>query len=90
VEALVPRSSQPLAKLEAILGPLDQELGRLVLLEIPDAQAASWRSEAESRLGDLAQSMEEQSLRQTVDRLARQAALAHYGLPRLSLLYMES
>ena len=89
VAALVPRSSQPLAKLEAVLGPLDQELGRLVLLEIPEAQAASWRREAESRLGDLARSMEEQSLRQTVDRLARQAAMAHCGLPRLSLLYMD-
>lgn len=89
VEELLPRASQPLAKLEAVLGPLDQELGRLVLLESPEALAASWKREAESRLGDLARSMDEQALRQTLERLARQKALAHYGLPRLSLLYMD-
>jgi hypothetical protein len=89
VEALIPSSSRPLAKLEAVLGPLDQELGRLVLLESPEAMVGAWMAEAEARLGDLACSLEEQALRQTVERLARQAGLAHYGLPRLSLLYME-
>jgi hypothetical protein len=89
VEELLPRASQPLAKLEAVLGPLDHELGRLVLLESPEALAVSWKREAESRLGDLARSMDEQALRQTLERLARQKALAYYGLPRLSLLYME-
>lgn len=89
VEALLPRASLSLAKLEAVLGPLDQELGRLALLESPDPLAASWKREAESRLGDLAGSMDEQALRQTLERLARRSALEHYGLPRLSLLYME-
>ncbi len=41
------------------------------------------------RLGTLAEGMESGVLRQTVDRLACQAALAHWHLPRLSLLYLE-
>jgi hypothetical protein len=33
--------------------------------------------------------MEETALRQTIDKLSCQSALAHWELPRLSLLFME-
>jgi len=89
MESLAHKPFSSLARLEATLGPLDQELGRLVLLESRPDLVEAWKEEALRRLGDLARDMEERSLKQTVERLARQSGLAHWRLPRLSLLYME-
>ncbi len=77
------------ARLEAALSPLDQELVRLALLDGPPDQAEVWRAEARDRLGDLAATLEPRVLRQTLDRLAAVSALRHWGLERLSLLYLE-
>lgn len=88
IRALLPRAAQPLERLEPKLRELDLELGRLVLLESPTDLVASWRQEARERLGDLAAGMEEVALRQTVESFARQSGLKHWGLSRLSLLYL--
>ena len=77
------------ARLEAALSPLDQELVRLALLDGPPDLAEAWRAEARERLGDLADALEPRVLRQTLDRLAAVSALRHWGLERLSLLYLE-
>jgi hypothetical protein len=79
----------PEARLEAALSPLDEELVRLALLDGPPDLAEAWRREAHERLGDLAATLEPRILRQTLDRLAAVSALRHWGLDRLSLLYME-
>ncbi|MGC8723255.1 MAG: hypothetical protein ACP5VF_05230 [Acidobacteriota bacterium] len=89
LEGLLPRCEEPMSRLEGRLAPLDRELCRLVLLEAPAETAAAWRREAVQRLGSLAQSMDEEARRQTVEKLACQAALRELGLPRLSLLFME-
>ena len=89
IRDLLPKAGQSLTSLEAKLQPLDREMGRMVLLESPEAMVASWRKEARALLGDLASGMEEGALRQTLDNLACKAGLAHWGLPRLSLLYLE-
>ena len=90
LEALVSRSSESLPRLETVLAPLDRELCSLVLLESQPERVEEWREGALRRLGDLADSMDGESLRQTIDKLARQAALSALDLPRLSLLYLES
>lgn len=77
------------ARLEAALAPLDQELVRLALLDGPPDLVEAWRAEARERLGDLASTLEPRVLRQTLDRLAAVSALRHWGLERLSLLYLE-
>ncbi len=78
-----------MAALEKTLAPLDEELGRLVLLESPASQVTRWRREARSRLmeagGDC---LDEKVLETTAERLARQAALRFFHLPRLSLLFL--
>ncbi|MGA9750299.1 MAG: hypothetical protein WBS54_00765 [Acidobacteriota bacterium] len=89
LEGLLPRCEEAMSRLEGRLAPLDHELCRLVLLEAPAEAAAAWRHSGLQRLGSLAQSMDEEALRQTVDKLACQAALRELGLPRLSLLFME-
>jgi len=89
LRALVAKATLSVTTLEGHLQPLDRELCRLVLFESPQEMAGPWRQDAAARLGDLAQGMEEQALRQTLDKLACQSALAHWALPRLSLLYME-
>ena len=89
LRALLPRSGLSTTTLEGRLQPLDRELCRLVMFESPRDRSDSWREEALVRLGDLAQSMEGAALRQTVDKLACQSALIHWGLARLSLLFME-
>jgi hypothetical protein len=90
LEGLLPRASDALPKLETVLAPLDRELCSIVLHESPPERLEEWRESARQRLGDLAESMDPESLRQTLDKLARQAALSELSLPRLSLLYMES
>lgn len=77
------------SRLESSLAPLDRELRSLALLESPEGDVAAWKEEARRRLGDLAEAMDQEALRQTLDKLAKQSALARLGLPRLSLLYME-
>jgi hypothetical protein len=89
LRALLPKAGLSAVTLEGKLQPLDRELCRLVLLESPQDLVGRWRAGAHARLGDLAQGMEETSLRQTVEKLACQAAMLHWGLPRLSLLFME-
>jgi hypothetical protein len=89
LRALLPKVGLSVVTLEGKLQPLDRELCRLVLLESPQELVDRWRSEARARLGDLAGGMEETSLRQTVEKLARQKAMEHWALPRLSLLFME-
>ncbi len=86
---LMLHADQPAVKLETRLAPLDREMCGLVLLESPQPLAEGWRRSAVERLGTLAEGMESGVLRQTVDRLACQTALAHWHLPRLSLLYLE-
>jgi hypothetical protein len=90
LEGLVARAGESLPRLETVLAPLDRELCSLILLESPPERVEEWREGARRRLGDLADSMDPESLRQTLDKLARQSALSAFGLPRLSLLYMES
>ena len=89
LKALQDDPGRPAAALEAVLAPLDQEMARLVLLESDRDLVEGWKTAARARLGDLADTMEPRALAATVERLARQAALSHWGLPRLSLLYME-
>jgi hypothetical protein len=89
LRALLPKAGLSVVTLEGKLQPLDRELCRLVLLESPQELVDRWRADARARLGDLAGGMEETSLRQTVEKLARQAAMEHWDLPRLSLLFME-
>ncbi len=89
LEGLLPQCEEPMSRLEGRLAPLDRELCRLVLLEASAEATAAWRREALERLGSLAQSMDEEVRRQTVDKLACHAALREMGLPRLSLLFME-
>lgn len=89
LRALLPKSGLSITTLESRLHPLDRELCRLVLFESPRELSEPWQEEALARLGDLAQSMEETALRQTIDKLSCQSALAHWELPRLSLLFME-
>ena len=75
--------------LEKTLAPLDEELGRLVLLESPAEKVAGWREEARCRLREAGgESLDENVLETTAERLARQAALSFFGLPRLSLLFL--
>lgn len=89
IEALA--QAEPLREtvLERGLEPLDRELCRLALLDGPPHLAEEWRRQALRRLGDLAATLEGRALDQTVKRLAAQAALSHWGLKRLSLLYLE-
>ena len=89
LEAIGKDNERSPAKLEGRLAPLDQELGRLVVLESSRELVQAWKAEAEKRLGDLADAMEPRALKQTIGRLVRQAACSHWKLPRLSLLYME-
>lgn len=89
IEALA--AAEPLKEtaLEQGLQPLDREMCRLALLDAPPDRAEEWKREAVERLGDLAATLEGRALHQTVERLAAQAALRHWGLKRLSLLYLE-
>lgn len=89
LRALLPKSGLSATTIEGRLQPLDRELCRVVMFENPRDLSDCWRGEALERLGDLAQSMEGTALRQTVEKLACQSALAHWGLARLSLLFME-
>lgn len=89
LRALLPKSGLSTTTLEGRLQPLDRELCRLVMFESPRDLSDAWREEALARLGDLARSMEGEALRQTVEKLACQSALAHWALARLSLLFME-
>jgi len=89
VRSLLPKSGLSTTTLEGRLQPLDRELCRLVMFESPRELLEAWREEALARLGDLARSMEGEALRQTVDKLACQSALAYWALARLSLLFME-
>lgn len=89
LRALLPKAGLSATTLEARLHPLDRELCRLVLFESHQDLSSRWRQGALARLGDLVQSMEEESLRQTLDKLACQSALVHWQIPRVSLLYME-
>lgn len=89
LRALGAKAALSVTTLEGHLHPLDRELCRLVLFESPREMSVRWRHDAAARLGDLAQGMEEEALGQTLDKLACQSALAHWDLPRLSLLYME-
>jgi hypothetical protein len=89
LDALAAQSGTALSRIEAVLAPLDQQLCSLVLLEAPPEEAAELREAALRRLGDLAQTMDAQSLNQTLDRLAKQGALDRCRLPRLSLLYLD-
>jgi hypothetical protein len=89
LRALLPKSGLSATMLEGRLQPLDRELCRLIMFESPRDLSEAWREEGLARLGDLAQSMEAAALRQTVEKLACQSALAHWGLARLSLLFME-
>lgn len=82
-------ASHSASRLEASLAPLDRELCSLALLESPEPDVKAWKEAARHRLGDLAEAMDPEALRQTLDKLAKQSALARLGLPRLSLLYME-
>jgi hypothetical protein len=89
IEALAAAEPIKETALERALEPLDRELCRLALLDGPPELAEEWRRQALERLGDLAATLEGRSLEQTVERLAAQAALRHWGLKRLSLLYLE-
>ncbi len=89
IRELIPKAGQSLTSLEARLQPLDREMGRMVLIESPEAMVGGWKKEARALLGDLASGMEEGTLRQALENLACKAGLAHWGLPRLSLLYLE-
>lgn len=89
LDALARKEPLKETDLERSLEPLDGELCRLALLDGPEDLSAEWRRQAAERLGDLADSMEEAARRQTVERLSAQAALRHWGLKRLSLLYLE-
>ncbi len=80
-----------MVELEKKLAPLDEELGRLVMLESPQGMVAGWRSDSLNRLkGAGGENLDREILDNTVERLARQAALRHFGLPRLSLLFLGS
>lgn len=87
--ALVPRAGGSAAALEKELAPLDEEMGSLVLLESPAELLEVWRSEAIRRLRAAGGGVDEEVVRITAERLARQEGLRHYGLPRLSLLFLE-
>lgn len=76
------------AELEKQLGPLDRELGKLLLLESPPELLDRWRREALVHLGEFAQSMAKEALEQTLEGFMRRAADSLWDLPRLSLLYM--
>ena len=89
LERLLARAGESMARIEAALAPLDGELTRIALLESAPELVDLWKKEARERLGALAANMDAQTLDQTVDRLARQKALAHWSLPRLSILYLE-
>ena len=89
LEEMAPKSGTALSRLEAALAPLDQQLCSMVLLEASPEEVSELRDQALGRLGDLARTMDEGSLAQTVDRLARQSDLDRCGLPRLSLLYLD-
>ncbi len=89
LEALMDRAGDSQARLESVLAPLDGELTRIALLESPPDLVDGWNHESLARLGDLARNMDKRTLDQTVERLSRQRALAHWALPRLSILYME-
>ncbi len=89
LEALLDRPGDSQARLESVLAPLDGELTRIALLESPPELVDGWNRESLERLGDLARNMDKRALDQTVERLSRQRALAHWALPRLSILYME-
>jgi len=89
VRGLVSKAADPAAALEKVLAPLDAEQGRLVLLESPPELLEGWRSEALRRLRAAGGGVDEEVVRVTVERLARQEGLRHWGLPRLSLLFLE-
>ena len=89
LDAMVPQSGSALSRLETALAPLDQQLCSMALLEAPPDEVNDLREAALRRLGDLARTMDEGTLAQTVDRLARQSALDRLHLPRLSLLYLD-
>ena len=87
LEGLSPDS--PAATLEKTLAPLDEELGRLVLLESPPERVEAWRREARRRLEAAGGGLDDEVLRAASERLARQEGLRAWGLPRLSLLFLE-
>jgi len=89
LRGLIPRAGEPAAVLEKVLAPLDGELGRLVLLESPPELLERWRDEGLRRLRAAGGGVDEEVVRVTVERLARQEGLRHWGLPRLSLLFLE-
>lgn len=89
LERLLGRGCESMARVEASLAPLDGELTRIALLESPPDLADAWKREGRERLGALAANMDRETLEQTLDRLARQKALVHWNLPRLSILYLE-
>jgi hypothetical protein len=89
VAALVPKAGGSAASLEKALAPLDEEMGSLVLLESPPELLERWRAEAVRRLKAAGGGVDEEVVRVTAERLARQEGLRHYGLLRLSLLFLE-
>jgi hypothetical protein len=90
IEGLCGRGSDSLASLEAVLGPMDREMGNLALLESPPERVETWKREAERRLQRVGARIDGEALRTLVDRMIRQEAMKSLGLPRLSLLFMES
>lgn len=87
--ALLPKAGGSAAALEKALAPLDEEMGSLVILESPPDLLEVWRDGAMRRLKAAGGGVDEEVVRVTAERLARQEGLRHYGLPRLSLLFLE-
>lgn len=77
------------ASLEKKLAPLDREMGRLLMLEAVPELVEEWRRRARERLAAAGGSVDEEIIRTTADRLACQEGLRHFGLPRLSLLFLD-
>lgn len=86
---LVPRAEEAGAALEKSLAPLDREMGRLLMLEASPELVAAWRQRAKERLAAAGGGIDEEIIRTTADRLACQEGLRHFGLPRLSLLFLD-
>jgi hypothetical protein len=90
LESLMDETARPFSELEKTLAPLDMELGRLVLLESPAQQVKVWREAAADRLREAGGVPDPAAARSTVERLAKQSAMKHLELPRLSLLYLDA